>query len=80
MQSRANVLAMTCVESAEPPRFASAGPDKWMRRNVVMNGVGRWESFVSAGDNHRLGGEGVGRRYDGKEDGAGMAERERSQC
>ena len=68
------VLAMTCDESEDPPRFARAGADRCTRRNVVMNGVGRCESFVNAGNNldpvDGLG-EGGG-RYNGRAGGIGM--------
>ena len=37
---------MVLEERDEPPRFARAGAVRWMRRNVVMNGVEPCDSFV----------------------------------
>jgi hypothetical protein len=33
------VRTMVLEDSDEPPRFARAGADRWMRRKVVINGV-----------------------------------------
>lgn len=61
---------MICDESAEPPTFARAGAERWMRRKVVMNGVGRCESLVRVGDSHPPFDDGlelgVSWRYDGR--------------
>jgi hypothetical protein len=37
---------MAWEESDEPPRFARAGADRWIRRNVVMKGVEACDSLV----------------------------------
>lgn len=61
---------MICDESAEPPTFARAGAERWMRRKVVMNGVGRCERLVRVGDSHPPFDDdlelGVSWRYDGR--------------
>ncbi len=43
------VVTMDCDESDEPPRLAKAGGARWMRRNVVINGLEPWAILVRYG-------------------------------
>jgi hypothetical protein len=43
------VATKTEDANEEPPRFASVGAVRWIRRNVLIKGADPWRSLVRAG-------------------------------
>ena len=38
---------MTLEDRFDPPTFASNGADRWIKRNVEINGADAWESLAN---------------------------------